>query len=359
MLPALNVTPLDTASALIETTAEPGGAAFAAAIAQLRESTLTTPPAPDMPGIQTLEPATEDAAFVVAPISETPTGAIDWLLGQCTGPGMDATPVPAGDGAIEAAPTWSASTSTLLQMLALQPQADASTLRSAGAKDLPSLATGVISGTPTGLLAESALPNAADSKRTIEALWIDTLLDQNDQRVGAADESNSLESTKLGSQQVDAASPLQTGRAEATPKAATAALHTPIGTRAWKDELASKLTWLIDRGEQLASIRVTPDALGPIDIRIAVREGEASIWFGASQADTRQAIEQAIPRLREMLASQGLSLADAGVFQQAPNDPHEALLRHDLRRASQESGEIAPVASSVPPQRRGLIDDYA
>ena len=201
--------------------------------------------------------------------------------------------------------------------------------------------------------------DVVDSMRPVEAQWVDTLLYSTDKHSEAGEGAFSLDSTRPGAVAIEANPSLQPGRTEAPPKVATAALHTPVGSRAWSDELATKLTWLIDRGEQLASIRVSPESLGPIDIRIAVREGEASIWFGASQADTRQAIEQAIPRLREMLASQGLSLADAGVFQQAPNDPHRALLRNELRRASQESGETAPATSSVLARRPGLIDDYA
>ena len=91
---------------------------------------------------------------------------------------------------------------------------------------------------------------------------------------------------------------------------------------------------------------------------MAIREGETSIWFGATQAETRAAIEQAMPRLREMLAANGLSLADSGVFQQAPRDPRQGFTSSDARRAAMESatpsGELL-----VRSRHLGLIDDYA
>jgi hypothetical protein len=92
---------------------------------------------------------------------------------------------------------------------------------------------------------------------------------------------------------------------------------------------------------------------------LAVREGEASIWFGAVQADTRAAIEQALPRLREMLAGMGLSLADAGVFHHAPPDPQRGFVHADARRAARDGGPAAVVETLIRHGRRGLIDDYA
>src|SRR5262249_16901551 len=97
-----------------------------------------------------------------------------------------------------------------------------------------------------------------------------------------------------------------------------AGLRSPVGTPAWRDELGAQLTWMANRGIESASFRLSPEHLGPLEVRIAVRDGDASVWFGANHADTRQALEQSLPRLRELFASQGLALADAGVFKEAP-----------------------------------------
>lgn len=139
----------------------------------------------------------------------------------------------------------------------------------------------------------------------------------------------------------------------------TAELRAPPGTPAWTDELGTQLAWMVERGEQIASLRLNPDNLGPLEVRIAVREGETTVWFGASHADTRNAIEQSLPRLREMLSASGLSLANAEVFSHTPRDPQRGFTAAALTRASQESGADAgedPVTSVT---RRGLIDLYA
>ncbi len=112
------------------------------------------------------------------------------------------------------------------------------------------------------------------------------------------------------------------GSHEATGAASLApSVNTPVGSLAWRDQIAGRVSWMIDNGEQQASLRLSPENLGPLEVRIAVREGEASVWFGASQAETRAALEQAMPRLREMLAGSGLSLTNSGVFSHSPRDP--------------------------------------
>jgi flagellar hook-length control protein FliK len=146
--------------------------------------------------------------------------------------------------------------------------------------------------------------------------------------------------------------------ADSSPRPAPPPVTVPMQSPEWSREFAARVNWMVDRGEQFASIQLTPEQLGPVEVRLAIREGEASIWFGAAQADTRAAIEQALPRLREMLAASGLALADAGVFQGSPRDPRHGLVRADARRAAGESAE--PVQELGARYRRnGLIDDYA
>lgn len=146
----------------------------------------------------------------------------------------------------------------------------------------------------------------------------------------------------------------------ATPAADTAAaraLHNPVGSSAWADELGTRMSLMAERGQHSASLRLSPEHLGPLEVRIAVRDDQASVWFGAAHADTRAAIEQALPRLRELFASQGLLLADAGVHHEAPRDQPR------LTEASSSSVEAASAEAEaiaqVGPIRLGLVDAYA
>jgi hypothetical protein len=133
---------------------------------------------------------------------------------------------------------------------------------------------------------------------------------------------------------------------------------TPFRAPDWSHEFAARVNWVVERGDQVASIRLTPEQLGPVEVRVAIREGEASIWFGAAQAETRAAIQEALPRLREMLAANGLALADSGVFQQAPHDPRQGFLQADARRVAGESAGSSG-ERLLASRHLGLIDDYA
>ncbi|HRX89329.1 MAG TPA: flagellar hook-length control protein FliK [Steroidobacteraceae bacterium] len=95
---------------------------------------------------------------------------------------------------------------------------------------------------------------------------------------------------------------------------ATLTLSQPLGTAAWTTELATRVSLLVRSAKQSATLKLNPADLGPVEVRISVRESDASVTFVAAHADTRAALEQAMPKLRDMLASQGLALADSAVF---------------------------------------------
>jgi flagellar hook-length control protein FliK len=138
--------------------------------------------------------------------------------------------------------------------------------------------------------------------------------------------------------------------------AASAPVHAPVGSRAWADEIGTRVVMMTESGNHTASLKLSPEHLGPLEINITVRDDKASVWFGAAHADTRAAIETALPRLREMFASQGLSLADAGVFREPPRE--QPVVKDNTTSAGQGEavGEVTTVSARM---RLGLVDAYA
>ena len=104
------------------------------------------------------------------------------------------------------------------------------------------------------------------------------------------------------------------------PAAPPAALSTAVGTGAWTEELGARLTWMSHQGIQSASLQLSPEHLGPLQVSISVHHGQASVWFGAAHTETRQALERSMPQLRQMFASQGLTLGDSGVSRDSPGN---------------------------------------
>ena len=96
-----------------------------------------------------------------------------------------------------------------------------------------------------------------------------------------------------------------------------ARLSTPVHDTRWADALAHRLVLMARDGESVASLKLVPVDLGPLDIQISVRDGEASVHFGAAHQETRAVLEASMPRLRELLSAQGLQLSNASVSHQS------------------------------------------
>ncbi len=124
------------------------------------------------------------------------------------------------------------------------------------------------------------------------------------------------------------------------------AVPTPVGAAAFNDDFSGRVA-LLTRGKvHSAEISLTPADLGPVSVSIEVRGTEATLVFGAAHAATRSAIEDALPRLRDMLGAQGLQLADARVGTQSGGGSS----RHDERAphaSTPASGAIAAAGAPI------------
>lgn len=176
----------------------------------------------------------------------------------------------------------------------------------------------------------------------------------------AADVTQGADSQLDPSQQISTApfqlQQPQTQAATHVHTAMTRPVHQPVGSAAWADEIGTRVVMMTESGNHTASLKLSPDHLGPLEINITVRDDKASVWFGAAHADTRAAIETALPRLREMFEAQGLSLADAGVFREPPRE--QGVVKNSMTSAGQ--GEATDEVTTVTTHARlGLVDAYA
>ncbi|MGH8299129.1 MAG: flagellar hook-length control protein FliK [Steroidobacteraceae bacterium] len=150
------------------------------------------------------------------------------------------------------------------------------------------------------------------------------------------------------------------GSQPATANSSTMALAAQVGTSAWTDELGTKLTWMASQGIQSASLQLSPEHLGPLQVNISVHDGQASVWFGAAQSDTRTALQQSLPQLRQLFANQGLALADAGVSREPPRGQD----RRSRARSASSVSAVTPVnldSANSPTSIEGglgLVDTY-
>jgi flagellar hook-length control protein FliK len=96
-------------------------------------------------------------------------------------------------------------------------------------------------------------------------------------------------------------------------QAPAAALEARVGERGWDQGLGDKLVWMAGQKQQVAELHLNPPDLGPLKITLTLNADQASAEFVSAHAPVREAIEAAMPRLREMLADSGITLGNASV----------------------------------------------
>lgn len=141
---------------------------------------------------------------------------------------------------------------------------------------------------------------------------------------------------------------------------------TPVASRGWADEVGQKLVWTASQDNGTAELILTPPQLGRIQVSINLQGDQASASFVAANPLTREALQDAMPRLREILAQAGIQLGQADVGAghnpQAQHQPGSAArsMASLSRGGEVEMPLFASHGSIVSPQGgRSMIDIFA
>lgn len=141
-----------------------------------------------------------------------------------------------------------------------------------------------------------------------------------------------------------------------------------VGATGWDSALAQKVVWQVGQNLQVAELHLNPPQLGPLQIQVSMAEDQgvniATAHFVSQHAAVREAVEAALPRLREMLAESGISLGNTtvgnGAFRQ-PGFAH-ADAHPNLPRAANEPVAPAVAAGNLRVMhavRNGMVDTFA
>ncbi len=90
-------------------------------------------------------------------------------------------------------------------------------------------------------------------------------------------------------------------------------LLTVTGTPAWARELSDTMLMMISQEKDVVELRLNPGNLGTLEVRLESEDDKVKLEFFSQNGMTREAIDAALPRLRELLASGGIQLAGAHV----------------------------------------------
>jgi len=131
----------------------------------------------------------------------------------------------------------------------------------------------------------------------------------------------------------------------------TLQLDTPVGTSRWGQDFNQRIQWVVNQSMSGAQIRLNPQNMGPVEVRVQMQNDQLSLSFTAQHGATREAIEAALPKLREMLSEQNINRTDVGISQ------HSFSEQRERQAAGEEAGGL-PLSSEKPGEGEdSLFDD--
>ncbi|WP_417534242.1 flagellar hook-length control protein FliK [Marinobacterium stanieri] len=141
--------------------------------------------------------------------------------------------------------------------------------------------------------------------------------------------------------------------------------HPQLLTPRWGQAVGERMIMMAQHGPRSAQIQLDPPELGSMQIRVHVQgQDQISVSFTSPNPAVRDALEQQMPRLREMLAEQGLELSEGAIS----DDSSSSGQGSDSRGGSEgrtggyaggSSGELDSESLPGSAVAVGLVDYYA
>lgn len=142
---------------------------------------------------------------------------------------------------------------------------------------------------------------------------------------------------------------------------------TPVRDPHWGNEFSQKVVWVAGQDKQSAQLTLNPPQLGPVEVTINVSHDQATAVFSSPHSEVRQAIETAMPQLREAFAAAGIELGQASVNSESFRQQQGNEQRPGQPRGNSEGGILAGdssedasiVSTTKINQGLGLVDTFA
>mgnify|MGYP005753551789 FL=1 len=174
-------------------------------------------------------------------------------------------------------------------------------------------------------------------------------------------------STPQAGQAVNVHAAAQLLRHAPPPQPATPQLpvHTPANQPAWAEDVGNQVRWMLGRAESKAELVLTPPNLGKLEVSINLNGDQTTAQFIASSQAARDALERAMPQLREVLQQAGIMLGDANVStsqQGAGGDGQEGRSGRGAGSAAERAEGATGAAGSGSVwlrQQQGMVDTFA
>jgi len=127
----------------------------------------------------------------------------------------------------------------------------------------------------------------------------------------------------------------------------------------WAEPLAERLAGLATRGANTAEIRLHPPSLGQLEVRITLTNDQATLFVASANPEVREALQQALPRLDNLLNGLGIELAESEIAERQA-DGFQADTDGEQQGESDAAGPAGePRSGQSDSDRLGLLDTWA
>ncbi len=175
--------------------------------------------------------------------------------------------------------------------------------------------------TTSSMLFSSTLLKGGNSESTLTSDMLTRLGDQLDS----------------GAKPVSASQPLHSSISPSVlsgiPSGADVRVQMPVsiafGESGWGNMIAERSALMASQSLKFAELQLDPPELGQLQVKVTVNQDQASVSFVAANAQVKEALDQTLVRLKELLEEQGLDLVNVDVSDQSSEEPESDLEGED------------------------------
>lgn len=157
--------------------------------------------------------------------------------------------------------------------------------------------------------------------------------------------------------------PVSAAQTAAANLANNSLIMTPPGKEGWSQAIGQRVMWMVGAAQQSATLTLNPPEMGPLQIVINVHNDTTDTAFFSDRQEVRQALQDGMDNLREMMKEAGINLGQTNINQR--DKMAQDFTQQQQQAAHQDTGNSAQTAGessvSTTPARAGLglVDTFA
>ncbi|MCJ8268148.1 MAG: flagellar hook-length control protein FliK, partial [Psychrosphaera sp.] len=103
--------------------------------------------------------------------------------------------------------------------------------------------------------------------------------------------------------------------------------------------MKERLVIMMNKGIQTANIRLDPAELGQMQVKMSIENDVTSVSIVVQNSQAKEVLEQTLPKLKEMLAEQGIEMDEGSVEQESREQREQRELGEGQHRGGQHAGQ--------------------